>query len=464
MSNVRWIGGAARVRDKWTLTVTGTYASGDTIKVTIGNKDLIITFGASASVVLADIAAEIIAAFNATTNASHGTGFTWNYGGQEFLEFKEAIAEAGDTSDIVVIKARDDYQGIPIGLSRTVTTAGDGDITISNAIPATGPNFWDNADNWLGGVLPADNDVVYFDTGAVPCLYGLTYARTNAIDHDLYISNDWTGSLGLPAINAAGSYAEYRQRYFQYRGGSKTLRIDPGLLGNTNVGSVYIDLQDQATVAVAITANRGQSTSVPTIFLAGSPVASNGPNGFTITKGAVAIEPDDAPTDATKYLRAALINIGVTGGNEGDTLVYIGRNARLQFSDIAVFSGTLICEANTLDGGDASHITLKGGVTELRGRAAENFSTIDVHAGATLYPIGDCESDVIQLFGGTLDFRRGNGAFNPTDVKMYAGSALYDPQGLSIDQPINLVGCSLSQVTLQLPANRQLDYTIPAVP
>ncbi|MBA3483123.1 MAG: hypothetical protein H0T51_15050, partial [Pirellulales bacterium] len=283
MAIIRWVGGAPAVRDKWTLTVAGVWASGDVARVSIGVKDLLITLGASASVAVADIAAEIVNAINAADNTAPGTGFTWNFGGQEYLEFREIAATLSGAT--VIITATAAYTGVPIGVTSGETTVGTGTVTAVNTIPATGPNFINNADNYLGGVIPVDNDVLYFDTGAVSALYGLTTFRDGNIDLDVVITNDWTGALGLPAINVAGSYAEYRQRYFQYRGGSKTLTIEPGLLGNTNVGNVYVDLQDQVATTISINANRGSSTLSPTIYICGADAAAFS-NDLSIAAGA----------------------------------------------------------------------------------------------------------------------------------------------------------------------------------
>lgn len=456
MAVKRWVGGAVAVKDKWTITVAGTWASGDTVTISIGNKDLIITLGASASTVVADIAAEIVAAINAADNTAPGTGFTWNYGGQQFMEFKDIVATVN--SAVVTVTAVN--AGEPIGLVVTEVTAGDGTATEANSVVATGPEFIDNADNYAGGVLPVDNDDLYFDTGAVSAKYGLTYFRANNIDLNVYITGDWTGQLGLPAVRTVtgGSYAEYRQRYFQFRGGSKVFRVLPGRSGATNQGALYVDFQDQASVSIAILAGRGSGTA-PTIFLAGSD-ATTGHTYCHVAAGAVSIEPDDAPTGATKYFLPLELIVGTGAGAANDAIVYIGKNARIaKANDIRINSGTTFSEAPTDDTVDTCAVIINGGSFEAAG--VGNFDDFTVAAGGTLYISSEgthTTGGVITLNGGVLDCRRGIGQFGLQVIDAYKGSSIFDPDGLNVAS-FNALGCKVTDLTLDLPANQNFALT-----
>src|SRR5688500_12401783 len=155
MANKRWVGFAAAVADVWTLTLANTWAAADIARVTIGNKDLLVTTGSG---VLADIATAIAAAYNSAV-AYSSAGFTSNVGGQQFPEFVEGAAVANGVTVVITASSA----GIPIGLTAGETTAGTGTLVAVNTIPATGPNFLDNPDNYLGGVLPIDNDHLFVD-------------------------------------------------------------------------------------------------------------------------------------------------------------------------------------------------------------------------------------------------------------------------------------------------------------
>lgn len=454
----RWVGGAVAKFDVWTITVASVWASGDTVTISIGNKDLIITLGASASTVVADIAAEIADAINAADNTAPGTGFTWSHGGQQFREFTEITATVlGAVVTVTAVTA-----GVPIGLVVTENTAGAGTATEANTVAATGPYHLDNADNYLGGVLPVDNDDLWFDTGDVSALYGLTYFRANNIDLNVYITNDWTGSLGLPAIRTitAGTYAEYRQRYFQVRGGSKVLQVLPGLNGTgSSAGNLYLDFQSQSTCTVSILARRGAGGTVPTVFIAGSTTGS-AMNAMVITAGTVAIEPDDAPTTAGDEFWPSDLTIGTPGSAATDCIVTIGSKARLaEGVSLTVNGGTVTSYSPTTDGAEVIPTVINGGSVELAAAGDENI--IEVAAGATLYLSGS--GSCLKIFNrGTIDFRRGVGLKVCNDLKLYADSSYYCPFQINV---AHFVGCSIGQLAaFQGPANISVDLSTAATP
>lgn len=459
MAIKRWIGGAVAIADVWTITVAGTWASGDTVTISVGNKELVITLGASASTVVADIAAEIADAIMASDNTAPGTGFTWSHGGQQFREFTEFTAVANGA----VVTVTGVTAGTPLGLVVTEVTAGDGTATESNTVAATGPYHLDNADNYLGGVLPVDNDVLYFDTGNVSALYGLTYFRANNIDLDVYITGDWTGQLGLGPIRSitAGDYAEFRQRYFQMRGGSKVLHVSPGVSGVTSQGRLYIDLQDQATCDVTIETGRGLMSSVPSIYLCGTTTATG--IDVTIKAGCVSIEPDDAPTASGKEFIPGTLTIGTTGASANDCIVYIGKNADLHLgSSIFIDGGTVWINSATKNGADVCDVTATTGILYLNG--AGDHNNIVIGQGATLYPTGPSGTIAALFVYGTYDSRRG-GAIAVTTLKLYAGASFYNPGLNATIFEANLVGCTIQQLgAFVTPPNRQFDWIDVAVP
>lgn len=462
MAILRWVGNAAATYDTWTITVANTWASGDTVTISLGRKDLIITLGASASTVVADIAAEIAAAINATSNASPGTGFNWNYGGQQFVEFTQVVA----TVDSAVVTLTAVNPGEPLGLVVTEVTAGTGTATEANSVVATGPNFLNDADNYLGGALPVDNDVLYFDRGSVSALYALDYFRANNIDLDVYITGDWTGSLGLPAIRAASgsvdTYEEYRSRYFQMRGGSKVLQVLPGLNGTSgNGGELFIDLQDQATCTVSILAARGRSTVAPTISICGT-TASTALADMIIRAGNVLIEPDDAPTSASKYFVPGTLVIGERGRGLGSCVVTIGKNAALHLGgEIIQDGGTLTINAPTKSGSDVLSVKVAGGACYLS--SIGDDSEIVVEEGAYLYPTGS--GTIVDVFcRGVLDYRRG-GSKAITTARFYKTASLFAGGG---DVPLTqaeFIGCNpLKLNACELPDDRQVVWSSPATP
>ena len=455
-ANVRWTGNAQDVAQVSTITASGTWAGGDTATVTCNKKSVTVTLGTA--VTTTDVAAALAAAINAT---DAGTGLvgdeTRNVGGQAIPEFAEILA----SSSGAVLTLRSRTPGVPFTVTRSEATAGDGVLGAVTAVTAaTGKHWLSNPDNYEAGALPADDDTLFIDTGSVSILYGLDYFRTNAIDLDIVISNDWLGQLGLPLQNVAG-YVEYRPRYFQLRGVGKELEFVAGTSGVAGQGLCWIDCQDQTLAAITCRAARGSGVT-PSVFLAGSH-DTTGLGQLIIERGRLALEPDDAPTATTKRAAPAAIYLGLPGGAPNDAMLIVGRNAEMTAGAVLdMYSGTLTCHAATTDGASAHRaIRLYGGSAYMK--AGPQY-TYEVYQGGTLYPDGGSTIDEVRLLGGTLDFRQSILGDSIGKLVMFAGSAAYDRMQAGSIDTVDLVGCRLSQVTLELPPNRQLDVTNDATP
>jgi hypothetical protein len=226
---------------------------------------------------------------------------------------------------------------------------------VTQVTAATGKNWLSNAANYSSGTVPVDDDRLVFDSGDVDVLYALDHFRANNIDLEIIVSTDYTGQIGLPAKNELG-YFEYRAKYFQHRGGGKFLKFIPGLGPIEQAGNVWIDMQDQAGVFVHVLAGRGPTTGPATIHLAGANAATL-TNYLIVASGSVFIEPDDAPTDTTKYATFSDVTIGSPGGGAADPQVTFGGNARLtKIDDITVHSGVVNVYAATNGGGSVHRV------------------------------------------------------------------------------------------------------------
>jgi hypothetical protein len=454
-----WVGAATAVKDVWTLTITNTWAANDTIDIVVGTKTLTLTVGSTATTT--QVATELTAAINntsATAPTALGTGYSANFGGQQFLEFTEFTA-TNPSAGVVVLTA--DTAGVPFTVSEAVVTAGDGDAAFVHTTSATGPNFLSNADNYLAGALPVDNDTLIFDIGDVDALYDLDYFRTGNIDLHYIFTNDWTGQLGLPLENASG-YFEYRQRYFYVRGGSKTLRLEAGTEGNLNGGTLWLDFQDQTACLCRFSANRNSSSGQPSVYLAGA-AAATFDNEFVIERGFVSIEPDDSATSASKYFAFAGLSIGTPASAASECTVHIGRNTRVgaSQSELTINSGTVTLRAASSAGGaDVTVTEMHGGTLYLRAPELA-FHNITVRSGASLVPVDAGAITLVNLYGGTLDYRQatGVGQGGATALKVYAGSTLYNPMGNTGEFDLF---CRLEDITHQGPTNRQVNYNTAA--
>jgi hypothetical protein len=88
--------------------------------------------------------------------------------------------------------------GVPTTLA--LSNAPTFDVVTTQA--GTGPNFFNNAENWSLGHVPATDETIVFADGSTDCSYGLT-CNVKLAGIDLYRS--WTGSLGLAETRVDGS-------------------------------------------------------------------------------------------------------------------------------------------------------------------------------------------------------------------------------------------------------------------
>lgn len=318
MASISWLGRAKKVADVWTLTVTGPIVIGETFTVTIGGKS--ITFTATAATT-----SNVVSGLVALLTASDAPA-----------EMLEADWVASDPA--IVMTAKTDYQGVPIGVTVSETSAA-GTFVAVNTVVATGPEDLAATANYSGGALPADTDSLFF--GAAE--YGPKYnsAALAAITPALIdISPQATYDFGLPKINKLGGYTEYRTTHLQFDG-CTLFRVRAG---NQSQLMRFNFLAAVAVTAVIEGTGSSSESGVPTLDIIGT-VATN---AIEVLDGSVGI--------------AALANETATM----KTIVQSG--------------GTITCGPGATLGGAASVLTVGGGTFNAR----TNLLTATVDAGATL--------------------------------------------------------------------------------
>jgi len=189
MATKYWIGRAAAVAQVSTITVGGTIAPGDKFSVTINGKS--VTFTATTTTI-AHVVAGLVDLLNATTAPIEHGELTW-------------VA----SSPTIVGTA--DVAGVPHTITVSETGAAS-TLAIATTVAATGPNFEDNPENWVGGVAPTTDDYLVFDSGSVSVKYGWVKPADSDPFSQRKILPGYTGNIGLPATNELG-YPEYRQRW-----------------------------------------------------------------------------------------------------------------------------------------------------------------------------------------------------------------------------------------------------------
>lgn len=434
----RWVGGAVATTDEYTVTIAGTWTSNPTLTITDGNgHDVTLTVGTGTTT--DNVAEALCNMINASTvDGNLESDETRTAGCQSVKEFTEMVATVAGS--VVTVKAK--QAGLPI--SFTVSeTAGSGTATKATVIAATGPNFFDNADNWQdpnsNGVLPANNDTILFNSGNVDCLYGLDYARAdpnNILTLIPKFSTDYTGSIGLPYINAAG-YSEYRTRQLQLAATLSPV-FDAGTTGVRPAGTIRLDFNYTSTGYQTLTVH-----DVNDLELYGG---SN--STILFYKGKVTIDPEfDPPSTAATF--DAGISVGGRSLPPGDTQLKVGSGVAAngtsititQYSGIINYHGALWTDASnyfetTVLGGEFNYtgtnteaVTIKGGT----------FSWTHTTTGNA--------RDLIDVWtGGTFDVSKG------TPTKTYTGGLTAHGGATLIlggaTPTITLDGCEEDDVTI----------------
>jgi len=378
VSNKRWLGQAAAVFDLWTVSLSGTVIS-QTYTMTINAKT--ITYTASGADTVNTILTALAAAWNAIAPAP----------APEFQELTATPLPAGGPYTSMTLTQ--DVAGRPSTI--TVSTSGAATFSIANTTPATGPSFFDNAQNWVGGVAPVNSDYLIFDNGSVPCCYNINTSLTGiTID----IEPGYSGTIGLPLINATGStwYNEYRTTNLTLAGGTVIINGPSVRRVNLAFGA------NTANVRVLATGSRFDSY-IPVVLLTGG----NGSSELDITKGDVSPAfftgtSATFPTIKTSFASSAKNDVTLTCG-AGAVLTTITKNG-----------GKLLVNSNvtTLTQGPA------GGTTEIDAGA---ITTLNVQGGTVAYNSVGTLGTATVYGGGVLTFDG-------------------DPRAKTVTNPVNLTG------------------------
>lgn len=190
-----------------TITVANTWATGDTVTITINTKAFVITIGTL--VTTTQVATTIKEAVNGSdlTDTSASCFPSIDDGGAQGIE---EFAELTATSSSAVVTLTANTAGVPHTITCTENTVGTGTATLANSIVASGPNYYNNVNNWDEGSVPAAADDAYVDNDDESILYGLSNAGATLTSFNVGAS--FIGEIGLPKENDNG-YTEYRGDY-----------------------------------------------------------------------------------------------------------------------------------------------------------------------------------------------------------------------------------------------------------
>lgn len=408
-----WVGNATAVAQVSTITVTGTWYTGDTATITCGDES--ITFTVAATETVGAVVAGLVAAWNASTLA------------------EMTPVTAADANPTLTLTA--DTAGIPfvVTTSEVVAgTVGGGEVGDPAAtVASAGPNDWSTAANWDGSVVPINADIVIIENTDDNITYGLGQSAVTL--DELHIKHSFTGALGLIEINANG-YEEYLETYLEIS--STLVFIGQGDGGGS--GRIKLDV--------------GAVQSTINIYNSGSPTDTDlkaimwkGINAFNvvnITKGSFGAAILGGETSAI-----ATFKIGYASESRINTDSDVLAGSGMTLADIDMQGGTVEINSNstTIDQTNGN-LTIMGTAT---------VTTANVDGGNCYYRTnGTCTT--LNLAGdGVFDCRRDMRARTITNFVIYKGATIYDPfKTITYTNGIDLTRCRIADVTLDLGHHR----------
>lgn len=399
------------MRQVQTVTIAGTPAATETVTLTMNTKDLIVTVG-TADTSAADVASAIRNAWNAISRLDGTTSpdAASNFGGQEHGEFSEVTASINTAAPTVVI-----LTASTASRPFTVTVAeamGTGTATLATTQAATGPEHWDNADNWDTITVPANDDVVVFRDSAGSFRYGLP---NGSLEVTIQTYNSWTGQVGLPRINATNhskTYQEYRQRYVRLDDAGTGADVAHRFgIGKDGTGFTLFNVKHSTLKCSPIVYNTGTPQISGTHALNICCAANT--STLTILNGSVDYSSQDSGTSA--FARVSQRN----GDSRGIQAVVAGGDATIS-GGTALIGGTGALAAVEVIGGTLRLEGQTGTITTLTARTAGVIQVVNMGTATAM----------LVLAGGTFDARNAVSGFILTQGDVYEGGSFLDPYAL----------------------------------
>lgn len=415
-STMRWTPAALATYDQWKIVLSGTFVAGETITLTVGLSSIVLTIGATVTTV--SLATALVNMWNGTAQAGDATV---SQTGDNVPQMAEATATIGATTSTVLFTM--ETAGRPMILTKA--TSGSGVLTLTNPTVASGPNFWDNANNWSGGAVPVTGDTVRIDNCNIDILYGLAQSAVTLAA--LYVDNSFTATIGLPERNQnGGDYEEYRAQYLAISATILQIGDGPG----SGSGRIKI--------------NTGTAACTLTVFSSGSPLDTDIP--AVLWKGTHA--------SGAMVMGGGSVGVAIFGG-EVATLATVKKVA----GDLRTGAGVTLSGALQQNGGAwiinsavATSLTQIAGTATINGAGA--VAQLTVQGGSVIYnTTGTLGGATVVSGTGVLDFSGNNVATTITNpVDMFGQQSFFnDPYKRTGSVVIDLnQSVSLSQLVLGL--------------
>lgn len=319
------------------------------------------------------------------------------------------------------------------GDGSSLTSTGNQTLTVSTIQDPTGPNWFDDAENWHNpaapstATAPASGDTLIFRDNDTDCLYGLE-ANSGDTFAAVHVEASFTGRIGLVTRN--DDYFEYRPT--SLKAGIAALYVGAG----EGSGSPLLRFNLEAVANTTEVYQTGSSdTDLPTLILKGTSTSNvlrvfRGDVGFAVEQGG------DAGALAT-------LTIGYIDSQETDASVWIGDGCT-QLTTIAKSGGDLQvdCGFGTL--------TQEGGTTTVNKSAAAS-TAVYVREGDLFWSSSGTVALLVVGEGATADFGKNHRARTVTNCTIYAGATLLDPhRTVTWSNAVALIQCSIQEVTIDV--------------
>jgi hypothetical protein len=441
MATHDWIFAAVPIKQVGTGVVANTWATGDTVTLTIANLDFVITIGSL--VTTAEVATTVKQAFNGETLTDTTATCTIpvaDGGAQAIPVFSEFVATV--SSSTVTFTARNTY-GKPITMTGTESTAGTGTFTYTNAVTAAkGPHEADNADNFSGNAALLDNDTLNFAYGAdedSDMLYDLSLAVQLATINKAMVHEGSVGNAKVNDDTPSKPYTEYRTLYMTTD--DNTVTTTANLETGQGKGSGRFMWDAGAGQVVLNIFGRGtrKDNAVPCILFKGSH-ASNVVNNMA---GDLGIAFFNGETAVVATLRNG-------DGPQSNAETFCG-------SGVTLSSGTI-----THNGGK---LTTNSAISAYNQYGGQGYHYTGTVTAATIYggehfPMGGATYTTLTLGpNGTFDTRKAVATFTITNtIQLHKGAKFIDPTGRAGNVVFKLNRCSPADVTIVLPPDKT--YTL----
>lgn len=369
-----WLSRALAVAQVDTITPGGTIEVGDIFIVTINGKSC--SYPATGTTV-ASVCTGLVAALQAMT-AAEFTEITW-------------------TDSTTHITATGVTAGKPFTITASTTESNGGAADAQTFVQATttaatGPNHWDDINNWSLGAVPVDTNDVDVDLSRGSIWYGLGQSAVTLASLDIYSSGETTNTLGLPEINEDGEYTEYR---------TKDLQIGATLYRhNTRSPFVRVDFGSVQTAIEVRETGTESGEGVPACLLKGT----NASNTAELKRGKTGLG----------YFLGEACTIAT---------LRVAPDAECVLGELVALT-TVVSLGNTLIQTAATTITVEEGTTRVIGTGA--VTTLNCEGGICYYESSGTVSTA-NIGPGTVDC---SGDISPRTfsvTNLEAGGQIIDP-------------------------------------